>query len=50
MAAKKIIDKMACLKDIEIAIEEINDFLPDERNFYDFQKDIKTRKAIERNI
>jgi uncharacterized protein with HEPN domain len=28
----------------------IYDFLPDERNFLEFQKDLKTRKAIERNI
>jgi uncharacterized protein with HEPN domain len=50
MAAKKLIDKLACLKDIELSIGEIYDFLPEERNFYEFQKDIKTRKAIERNI
>ena len=31
-------------------INEINDFLPVERNFYTFQKDLKTRKAVERNI
>ena len=40
----------ACLKDIEQSIEEINVFLPHERNFILFQKDLKTRKAIERNI
>ena len=32
------------------AIQEINDFLPAERNFLAFQKDIKTKRAIERNI
>jgi len=41
---------LACLKDIEQSINEINDFLPIERNFYTFQKDLKTRKAVERNI
>jgi uncharacterized protein with HEPN domain len=40
----------ACLKDIEQAIFEIYEFLPKERNFFAFQKDLKTRKAIERNI
>jgi uncharacterized protein with HEPN domain len=41
---------LACLKDIEQSINEINDFLPGERNFFAFQKDLKTRKAVERNI
>ncbi len=50
MATKKFIDKLAHLKDIEQSIAEINEFLPEERNFFAFQKDIKTRKAIERNI
>ena len=50
MTAKKLIDKLSCLKDIEQSIIEINQFLPEERNFYVFQKDLKTRKAIERNI
>ena len=40
----------ACLKDIEQAILEIYEFLPKERNFFEFQKDLKTRKAVERNI
>ena len=38
------------LEDIERAITEINDFLPDSRNFYEFEKDIKTKRAVERNI
>jgi uncharacterized protein with HEPN domain len=38
------------LKDIEQAISEINSFLPDARNFIDFQQDLKTRRAVERNI
>jgi uncharacterized protein with HEPN domain len=43
-------DIKACLKDIEQAIDEIYEFLPEERNFFAFQKDLKTRKAVERNI
>ena len=38
------------LADIKQAIIEINQFLPDKKNFLDFQKDIKTKRAIERNI
>jgi len=38
------------LADIDRSIDEIFDFLPDERNFLEFQKDLKTRKAVERNI
>lgn len=40
----------ACLKDIEQAIIEIYEFLHKERYFIEFQKDLKTRKAVERNI
>lgn len=40
----------ASLKDIEQSIMEIYEFLPQERNFIAFQKDLKTRKAVERNI
>jgi len=43
-------DIMIFLEDIERSIEEIFDFLPEKRNFLDFQKDLKTRKAVERNI
>jgi len=38
------------LEDIEKAIAEINTFLPDPRNFLEFEKDIKTKRAVERNI
>jgi uncharacterized protein with HEPN domain len=38
------------LKDIEQAILEINSFVPEVKNFKDFQKDLKTRRAVERNI
>ncbi len=35
------------LEDIEKAILEINIFLPKSRNFREFQKDLKTKRAIE---
>ena len=38
------------LEDIEKAISEITDFLPEPRNFLDFEKDVKTKRAVERNI
>ena len=38
------------LNDIRTAIVEINSFLPESRNFLEFQKDLKTKRAIERNI
>ncbi len=38
------------LQDIDRSIAEIYDFLPDGSNFSDFQNDLKTRKAVERNI
>ncbi len=38
------------LSDIQDAITEINEFLPDKKDFFQFQKDIKTKRAIERNI
>lgn len=38
------------LEDIEKAIIEIEDFIPQPRNFVDFQNDIKTKRAVERNI
>ncbi len=41
---------LAWLSDIERSIVEIYDFLPQERNFFLFEKDLKTRKAIERNL
>ena len=50
MHEDKSYDILACLKDIEQSIIEINEFLPEERNFFAFQKDLKTRKAVERNI
>lgn len=38
------------LEDIDRSIVEIYDFLPEKRDFLLFQNDLKTRKAIERNI
>lgn len=38
------------LEDIEKAISEINEFLPEPRNFLEFAKDVKTKRAVERNI
>jgi uncharacterized protein with HEPN domain len=40
----------AWLEDILRSIDEIFEFLPEKKNFYEFQKDIKTKKAVERNI
>ena len=38
------------LKDIELAISEINSFFPEKKIFSEFQSDVKSRKAVERNI
>jgi uncharacterized protein with HEPN domain len=38
------------LLDIQQSIEEIYGFLGDCRDFSSFQKDLKTKKAIERNL
>ncbi len=40
----------AWLEDIERSILEIHEFLPTNKTFNAFQKDKKTKKAIERNI
>ncbi|MDZ7608357.1 MAG: HepT-like ribonuclease domain-containing protein [Cyclobacteriaceae bacterium] len=50
MQNERQFDILACLKDIEQSIKEIYEFLPADRNFFTFQKDLKTRKAVERNI
>ena len=41
---------MTSLSDIKQAIVEIKSFLPVDKNFIAFQKDLKTKRAIERNI
>lgn len=38
------------MSDIHQAIKEINEFLPQEIDFKAFQKDLKTKRAVERNI
>ncbi len=38
------------LEDIHQSIKEIYEFIPVERNFILFQNDLKTRKAVERNL
>jgi len=38
------------LLDILNAIEEIDSFLPDKKDFFNFRDDIKTKRAIERNL
>jgi len=40
----------AWLKDIERSIQEINSYFPEKKNFLDFQKDLKTKRAVERNL
>ncbi len=40
----------AWLSDIRQAIIEINEFLPDKKDFFQFKKDLKTKRAIERNM
>ena len=37
------------LEDMEKAIEDIYTFLPESRNFLEFQADLKTRRAVERS-
>jgi len=38
------------LEDVRKSIEEIYEFLPEPLNYQKFEKDLKTRKAVERNI
>jgi len=38
------------LEDIERSIDEIHDFLHNQRDFEEYKKDLKTKKAVERNI
>ncbi len=38
------------LVDIQQSIEEINDFLGERRDFFAYQNDLKTKKAVERNL
>nr|MBC7612408.1 DUF86 domain-containing protein [Pseudopedobacter sp.] len=38
------------LLDIDHCINEIFDFIGEDRNFLNYKKDLKTKKAVERNI
>jgi uncharacterized protein with HEPN domain len=38
------------LSDIKQAISEIEQFLPEKKIFQEFQKDLKSKRAVERNI
>ena len=38
------------LEDIRKSIDEIHEFLPEPLIYLDFEKDLKSRKAVERNI
>lgn len=40
----------AWLQDIDRSIDEINSFLPERRDFNEFKNDLKTKKAVERDI
>lgn len=40
----------AWIEDILRSIDEIFEFLPEKRDFLEFQKDLKTKKEVERNI
>ncbi len=35
---------------IQQSIEEISEFLGDHRDFFAYQKDLKTKKSVERNL
>jgi len=38
------------LTDIKQAINEIKQFLPEKKDFFEFERDLKTKRAIERDI
>jgi len=40
----------ACLLDIEVCIDEIFEFLGERRDFIAYKSDLKTKKAVERNL
>lgn len=44
------VDIRTWLEDIEKAISEIHSFLPEPKIFFEFRKDLKTRRAVERNL
>jgi uncharacterized protein with HEPN domain len=44
------VDIKVWLSDIQQAINEIYQFLPEQKLFAEFRKDLKSKRAIERNI
>ena len=40
----------ACLLDIKVCIDEIYEFLGERRDFIEYKSDLKTKKAVERNL
>ena len=40
----------AWLEDILRSIEDVFEFLPEKRDFFEFQKNLKTKKAVGKNI
>ena len=40
----------AYLSDIKTSIDEIFEFLGDQRDFLEYRNDLKTKKAVERNL
>ena len=38
------------LLDIDQSVEEIFDFLPEKRDFFEYKKDLKTKKVVEKNL
>lgn len=40
----------AWLEDILKSIDEIYTFLPEKKNFFEYQSDLKTKRAVERNV
>jgi uncharacterized protein with HEPN domain len=41
---------LAWLDDIDRSIDEISEFLPEYLDYFEFEEDLKTKKAVERNI
>ena len=44
------IEIASCLADIKQAINEINEFLPNQKDFFEFQKDTKTKRALNETL
>ena len=50
MQEDKQYDIKASLKDIEQSIQEINEFLPIERNYFAFQNDLKQERQLNETL